>query len=622
MPPFNKIKISAVAIFIVVISCLAMDIYFQNFKKQERVIEWDIHSYYAYLPATFIYKDIKLEKSDYFFGKNYALFWPSTTEDGKKVIKTSMGMAILYAPFFFVGHTIAVFTDYPDNGYSEPYKLLLLLSAIFYLIVGLDFVRKTLNIFNFSDKQIAITLLLIGMGTNLLCYSSLCGTMSHVYSFCLFAMFIYYSIKWHEQPSLTHTLFIGFLFGIISLVRPTNGIIGLLFLLYGISNWQELKARVLFFLSKFKLLLLIVFCIVLVWLPQIAYWKIVTGHFFYYSYIGERFFFDNPKIIDGLFSFRKGWLLYTPMMAFALLGIPLLRNELKKIKLPIVLFVLLNIYIIFSWWCWWYGGSYGQRSMVDSYSLLAIPLACVVKFIDERKLFMKTIFYVFALFFSVLNIFQTFQLAAASLHYDGMTAELYFKQFGKIDMIENFEDYMDPPNYEEALRGNRASTTSHQTIEMQTRMETPLQNIMPPISNNFTKTKEIERKQVFIKAYNNLYVCAEGKDNMDIYANKEKPSTWETYYLILFENNQCALLSFTNNFLCTELNNQTELSNTRCKVESWETFTIVKIDDTHVAFKAFNGNYLTVDDGSKRVFARSKDAGEHEKFEIINVPVN
>jgi hypothetical protein len=28
----------------------------------------------------------------------------------------------------------------------------------------------------------------------------------------------------------------------------------------------------------------------LVWLPQLAYWKMNTGHWFFYSYIGEPFF--------------------------------------------------------------------------------------------------------------------------------------------------------------------------------------------------------------------------------------------------------------------------------------------------------------------------------------------
>lgn len=616
MNPFNKIKFSNVAIVIVALFVLFIDFSLENHKKEKRIIEWDVHSYYAYLPAHFIYDDIKLEKSDYKFGKDYYLFWPTTIAENKNVIKTSMGMSFLYAPFFFVAHGIALLTDYPENGYSEPYKLLLLLSALFYLIVGLDFVRKTLLLFNFSDKQIAITLILIGMGTNLLCYSSTCATMSHVYSFCFFAMFTYYSIKWHELQSLKHSLIIGFLIGIISLVRPTNSIIILLFILYGVSNWQEFKLRVSFFLSQFKYILLIVFCAISVWVPQLLYWKAITGQYFYYSYIGEHFYFDDPKIIDGLFSFRKGWLLYTPMMLFALLGIVFLKNEFKKLQLSISLFVLLNIYIAFSWWCWWYGGSFGQRSMVDSYALLAIPFACFVKIVDTKKTVYKLLFYFIAGGFLILNVFQTYQFENMSLHYDGMTASLYFKQFGKVDRIADYDLYVSSPDYEKELNrnGKQAKVVPSNAINQ---ADTSM-----PIFNHLIQKKELSRKTIHIKTYNNLYICAEGKDNMEIYANKEKPSTWETFSLIQFENNQCGLLSFTNNFLSAELNSQTELSNTRTQIGAWETFTIVNIDDTHVALKAFNGCFVTVDESSKRVFARGKEIGEREKFELTNTPIH
>ncbi len=340
-----KIQLSTTAIFIVVLACLLIDANLKNFEKQDRVIEWDVHSYYAYLPAVFIYNDIKLVKSDYRFGNSYYLFWPSTTAEGKNVIKTSMGIAILYAPFFFVAETIAVLTDYPETGFSEPYKIFLLLSAVFYLFVGLDYLKKTLRHFKFSDIHTAITILLIGLGTNLLCYSSQSAPMSHVYSFCLISIFIYYTIRWHEFQTIKHTLIIGFLIGLISLIRPTNVIVMLIFVFYGISNVSDLKDRFLFFRKKTPLLLLMLILFILVWMPQFIYWKIVTGHFFYYSYTGERFFFNDPKIIDGIFSFRKGWLVYTPIMAFALIGIFLLKDSVKKMQFPIIIFFVINIYI-------------------------------------------------------------------------------------------------------------------------------------------------------------------------------------------------------------------------------------------------------------------------------------
>lgn len=450
-----KLKLSSVAILIVVLACLTIDMGFKNWEKQQRVIEWDIHSYYAYLPAGWIYKDIHLTKSDYRFDEHYWLFWPNQTKEGKNVIKTTMGMAILYAPFFVVAHTITNLSDYPENGISEPYKFLLLMSTLFYLFVGLDFLKKILEHYKFSDFHTSVTILLIGLGTNLTAYASQSAPMSHVYSFCLFAAFIYYTIKWHEFQTLKNTLIIGFLIGLISLIRPSNIIIMLFFALYNITSLYDLKERILLFKKTFPLLLLMLFAFFIVWVPQLIYWKISSGSYLYYSYPDERFFFNDPKIMKGLFGFRKGWLIYTPMMAFALAGIFALKGTLKKIRLPIVLFFIVNIYITFSWWCWWYGGSFGQRGLIESYALLAIPFASFVKYISEKRWYYNAVFYCTAVFFVWLNLFQTLQFENMSLHYDGMTRVLYFKQFGKLDKIDDFASYVSSLDYEEAKKGKR-----------------------------------------------------------------------------------------------------------------------------------------------------------------------
>lgn len=450
-----KLKLSSVAILIVVLACLTIDMGFKNWEKQQRVIEWDIHSYYAYLPAGWIYKDIHLTKSDYRFDEHYWLFWPNQTKEGKNVIKTTMGMAILYAPFFVVAHTITNLSDYPENGISEPYKFLLLMSTLFYLFVGLDFLKKILEHYKFSDFHTSVTILLIGLGTNLTAYASQSAPMSHVYSFCLFAAFIYYTIKWHEFQTLKNTLIIGFLIGLISLIRPSNIIIMLFFVLYNITSLYDFKERILLFKKTFPLLLLMLFAFFIVWVPQLIYWKISSGSYFYYSYPDERFFFNDPKIMKGLFGFRKGWLIYTPMMAFALAGVFALKGTLKKIRLPIVLFFIVNIYITFSWWCWWYGGSFGQRGLIESYALLAIPFASFVKYVSEKRWYYNAVFYCTAVFFVWLNLFQTLQFENMSLHYDGMTRVLYFKQFGKLDKIDDFASYVSSLDYEEAKKGKR-----------------------------------------------------------------------------------------------------------------------------------------------------------------------
>ncbi len=105
----------------------------------------------------------------------------------------------------------------------------------------------------------------------------------------------------------------------------------------------------------------------------------------FYTYGDEGFFFSRPALLKGLFSWRKGWLLYTPMMALALTGFVFLKKRIPQAFWPLLIFTFANIWIITSWWSWWYGGSLGMRPMIDSYALLALPLAAFISGLLEKK---------------------------------------------------------------------------------------------------------------------------------------------------------------------------------------------------------------------------------------------
>lgn len=587
-----KLSLSNSSIWVVFIAAFVIIVSLQNWKKQDRVIEHDVHAYYEYLPLIFIYNDIKIEKSDYRFGDNYYFIWIShVSEKGIKVIKASCGLSILYAPFFFIAHGVALLTDYPANGFSEPYKIFLLLSTLFYLFIGLNFLKKVLSSLDFNDKHSAITILAIGLGTNLLAYSSQSAPNPHTYNFALFAIFIYYTIKWFENQSTKNTIVLAFLLGLISLIRPSNIIIILFFVFYGISSFENLKERFLLFKKEFLKLTLFILLPVVVWFPQFWYWKIVSGDFLYYSYNDEGFYFTDPKIIEGLFSFRKGWLVYTPLMAFSIVGLFFLKDKLKKFILPISIFTVLNIYIIFSWWCWWYGGTYGQRVMVDSYAMLAIPLAAFIKFVDEKRI-INYFFYGILLFFIWLNIFQTYQFEYQCLHYDSMSSKLYFKQFGIMHRKVDFEEYLDWADYDAAkFRGNKVKEKS--------------------------QPANIASEKVNIIAFNGKYLCAEW--DRTIIADKDIAQGWEVFTVNKYENNDVSIVAYDDYLLSADLGMNGEVTATRKEKHSWETFTIEYLQPDVIAIKADNGKYLSVDSNTLRLSATSDVVGEKEKFKLVRI---
>lgn len=420
---FKINKISNYTIFFITGVYLVFFLWFKKFNDQ-KFINYDVVSYYAYLPAIFIHHDIKLT----FTGGEYTdHFWPDKAPNGGNVIKTTCGMAILYSPFFFMGHLLAKILGYEASGFTLPYGVCLYLGTIFYVFIGLFFLRKVL-LYYFSDRVVALTLFTLCMGTNLFYQSVYEALITHAYNFTLSSIFLFLMIKWHEKPLVSNSLFLGLVGGLMVLIRPTNVMIALLFILYGINGIGSMKSKLRFLLKHSQYLIMMVvagFCMLM---PQILYWQYVTGNWYYYSYGNERFFFTNPHILEGLFSYRKGWLLYTPLMCFSLIGIFFLRKKMPQYFLAISFFMIIFIYITFSWWCWWYGGVFGMRPFIDFYPFLAIPLSLFyTKFLANKKVGVALL--TVCAFFVFLNIFQTLQYKKGFLHWDAVSSKTYWQSF-------------------------------------------------------------------------------------------------------------------------------------------------------------------------------------------------
>lgn len=415
---------------------------------RNRIIQNDVISYYAYLPATFIFHDLSFSFA-YNLPEDFeGTIWLQTAPNGKPYLKMTMGLAILWIPFFLLAHLYAGVSGIEALGYSWPYSLSVFIATIFYFIVGLHFLRKLLLRY-FSEAVSAVTLLIIVMATNMLYYVISEPGMSHIYNFTLITTFLYYTIKWTENPRNNYIIILAVLAGIIVLIRPVNVFILIFPAFIGVSSLKEFLNRLS---SNRKSILFAGGVALLIVIPQLIYWKIQTGHWIFNSYGEEGFFFSNPQIINGLFSYRKGWFVYTPVMFIAFLGVPLLYKKVPGSIFPIILFISLNIYVVFSWWCWWYGGSFGARPMIDMYGVMALPLAALINAIRQNK-FVMMFSILLLIGFIWLNQFQMSQYRTSLLHWDSMTKEAYFGIFGKKQQPEGYNQMIQAPDYEKALKG-------------------------------------------------------------------------------------------------------------------------------------------------------------------------
>jgi hypothetical protein len=286
----------------------------------------------------------------------------------------------------------------------------------------------------FSDNWTALLIALIVLGTNYLQLTAWDGTLlTHTPLFTLYALLLWSTVQWHERPRLRAAVRIGISAGLITLVRPSEGLCLLLPLLWlpaSANAWKE-KWRSL--TKHFGQVLLAASAFVVVASPQLFYWHAVTGRWIFYSYVnpGEGFDFLPPHTIDFLFSFRKGWLLYTPLMALALIGIPLLWRRRREAFWAVLVFFLADLWLISAWSCWWYaGGSFSSRSLVPAYVVLAIPLGTCLQAVHERKAWRMPLRTLLVLLVA-LNLFQTWQWQQRILPKDRITKAYYLSIFGR-----------------------------------------------------------------------------------------------------------------------------------------------------------------------------------------------
>ena len=448
-----KNKRSLLAIGFIFLSTVLINFSHHRWQQEDKIIEWDIKSYYAYLPATFIYQDLSLDFIHDESGKFKDLIWPIETPLKKKAIITTMGMSILYAPFFGMAHVYAKASDYEADGYSMPYRFALVFSALFYVLLGLLFLRKTLKHF-FDEGVTSLVLLAVGIGTNLFYYTTYEAAMPHAFNFSLISIFVYFTLQFYQNPSYGKIGFLGLLAGLITLIRPTNILVLLFFLLWNVFSLSSFKSRITWFLDQYKMILIMAIAFILVWIPQFSYWYWVSGEIFYFTYgeAGGKFFFLNPQIKNILISYKKGWFVYTPIMFVAFIGILSLPKIKEGLFAPILIFIILNIYVLSSWWCWWFGGSFGLRAFIDCYAIMAIPLGAILHYAHSNR-WLKYTLPTMVILLIGFNNFQIQQYKNSAIHYWWMNKEAYWETFLKLRPTARYWEVITIPDYDKARDG-------------------------------------------------------------------------------------------------------------------------------------------------------------------------
>jgi hypothetical protein len=152
------------------------------------------------------------------------------------------------------------------------------------------------------------------------------------------------------------------------------------FALYGVGAGVSLSSRFAYLWRERAQIARIVATAAVVIAPQLLIYYQATGHVLVSSYGELGFTWTSPQITGVLFGVKKGLFFWSPLLLLAAAGMVLLARSTRPASgfvLPGALFLIVQTYLIASWWDWQFGGSYGHRGFVDALPLFALGLAAV-----------------------------------------------------------------------------------------------------------------------------------------------------------------------------------------------------------------------------------------------------
>ncbi|MBL7933111.1 MAG: hypothetical protein JNL60_14490 [Bacteroidia bacterium] len=370
-----------------VVSVVIIFFYLRPFNSPwDRLINGDGLGYYSYLPARYIHNDPNFDFKWFnkVFKQHYAQSSFANPEDNfmvtyrdKRINKYYPGLSFAWIPFFGAAHIYAKTFHYPSDGFSEPYQWAIGLASLFYLLLGLFYLRRLMEKLFHNPFVALIVPIVMFFGTALFVTSIRYNSLSHVYSFTFITLFLNSLVSYFNETNyrLRNFLLAILWFSIVVSIRPFNGLVILLLPAFFPNGF--FKERLRFENIKTRDLGIMALVVAAIWYQlRINYSQ--TSSVLPFTYSGESFHFDRSHFFEALIGYRIGIFVYMPLVFISFFGIPWLSSR-RRFILP--LFFLGILFIYSSWWYW----PIVKRTMIDFYIIPAVLLGALANRFYSKK---------------------------------------------------------------------------------------------------------------------------------------------------------------------------------------------------------------------------------------------
>jgi hypothetical protein len=311
------------------------------------------------------------------------------TAAGRRINFGTIGPAILWAPFYAVGHVVAVVTGAPQDGYSTPYVAAVAYGSAFYGWMAIAL--SALIAHQVVGRGFAAALATL-LGTPLVFYMYVAPPFSHACATFAVALFLWVWLRVRDHWSPAGIVALGLAGGLMGTMRDQT----VLFLIPPAMDFlrSSLRSEVRQGpRSTVQLALLGTVATVVAYSPHLLASRAINGYIGPHESVGNKMSWLSPHFFDVLLSPFHGWFAWTPLAVIALAGLVVLASGRTRathqdaawLGVCALVMVLLQVYINGAVESWTVAGAFGQRRFVELTPLLVLGLATVLTIVRPRR---------------------------------------------------------------------------------------------------------------------------------------------------------------------------------------------------------------------------------------------
>jgi hypothetical protein len=351
-----------------------------------RIYSSDEIQYFAYLRSLWFDHDVSFENEyQYFYDRQVArsegfheTFLERQTETGRRINFATLGCAVLWSPFYAVGHVVAVATGAPRDGFSRPYVAAVAYASALYGFLAIVLAIRSAARLGLNGVAGALA---VWLGTPLLFYMYVAPPFSHATSAFTVALFTYVWLRVRERWTPAGLAALGAAGALMAMTREQD----VFFIAAPALDWAIAWTRGAMSDVRDAALGMgaAAVAFLVVYAPQLAAYEVLNGHLGPHASVAHKMKWYAPHALQVLVSPEHGYFVWTPLALLALAGVGALAlpssaaDARPTIAVCLALMALLQVYVGGSVDSWTVAGGFGQRRFVALTTVLVIGLSAL-----------------------------------------------------------------------------------------------------------------------------------------------------------------------------------------------------------------------------------------------------